>query len=157
MATQSKQRQTLSLDLDSLFPGEPVTIGNTTIHIKPLSIEQIAVLSRKITGLGKKLTDSGVTWDNYNEPKNIFQIGVIILENFPDVLEEAANVAIDDLKILPLELIVEIVDKIMSVNLKSKDALEKNFKSLTANFAPVKEKKETPKAPAKKIQKKTEK
>ena len=130
----TNQRQALSIDFEALFPGETVTIGNQPIVIRPLNIEQIAILSKKLTGVGKVLGDLGVTWDNYNEPGNIFKLTVTAIDNFPDILEEAANVDIKDLKALPIEMIVQILDKILEVNLKSKDILEKNFKSLTGKF-----------------------
>ncbi len=147
-----RERQPLSIDLDTLFPGETLEIGSCSILIRPLSIEQIANLSKKITGLGNILTEKGVNWDNYDSPQNLFHLAVIILENFPEVLEEAANVSIDDLKVLPIEVIVQIVDKIIEVNLKSKEDLEKNFKSLTNKFIP-KVKEEQKKPPLKKIKK----
>lgn len=134
------KRQSLSVDLDSLFPGENFKIGDASIIIRPLSIEQIATISKKLKGLGSILSDSGVTWENYNTHENLFELAVVILNNFPDILEEASNVKIDDLKVLPIECIVQIVDKIIEVNLKSKDNLEKNFKSLTKKFRPVIEK-----------------
>lgn len=129
-------RQKLSIDLDSLFPGSSVTIGNQSIIIRPLSIEQLSVISKKITGLGKILVEKNITWKNFQSPENIAQLAVIALENAPFVLEEAANVAIEDLKKLPLELIVQIIDKVIEENLKSKDDLEKNFKSLIKKLTP---------------------
>jgi len=139
------QRQSLSIDLDTLFPGEPLDIGGTSILIRPLNIEQIATLSKKLKGVGVILSELGVTWENYNEHANIFKLAVTIVENFTDVLEEAANVDSADLKALPLEAIVKILDKVLEVNLKSKEELEKNFKSLTGKFlqkeVPVRKKK----------------
>jgi len=130
-------RQSLSLDLDSLFPGTAITIGNQSIVIRPLNIEQLSVLSKKATGLGSILTEKGVTWENFNDPKHIFSIAIAILGNVPDILEEAANIKIEDLKKLPIELIVTIIEAIISENLKSKVEMEKNFKSLTKKFRPV--------------------
>jgi len=82
------------------------------------------------------LSEKGVTWENYNTPKHLFSIGSILLENFPDVLEEASNIDIAELKTAPLEVIVQILEKVISVNMKSKDILEKNFKSLYSKFIP---------------------
>ena len=138
------ERQSLNLDLDSLFPGESLTIGKTVIVIKPLGFEHIANLTIKLEGMGDALVEKGVTWDNYNEPANIFKIAVVTLKNFPDVLEEASNIKIEDLKKAPIEVIVDIVEKIISVNLKSKESLEKNFKNLAEKFLP-KEAKTPPK------------
>jgi hypothetical protein len=126
-----QERQKLLIDFDSLFPGENLTIGTANIIIRPLNIYQIANLSKEIKGIGKILSDEGVTWENYSEKSFLFKIAVVLLDTFPAVLEEASNIDIDDLKKLPLEKIVEILSKVIEVNLKSKEDLAKNFKSLT--------------------------
>lgn len=131
------KRQSLSINLDELFPGETVEIGTQSILIRPLSFSQVAILSKKIKGLGRLLTSEGVTWENYNTPDSIFKIAIIIIDNFPDILEEASNVKIDDLRALPLELVAKIVDVIVVVNMKSKEALEKNLASLAEKLVPV--------------------
>lgn len=148
-------RQSLSIDLDSLFPGSAITIGNQSIIIRPLNIEQLSVLSKKATVLSSLLAEQGITWENFNTPQNLFKIALIVLENIPDVLEEAANVELEDLKKLPIEIIVEIIEAIISENLKSKEGMEKNFKSLIEKFRPAQAKKEevTKKTPLKKIPK----
>ena len=131
------KRQSLSINLDELFPGETVEIGTQSILIRPLSFSQVAILSKKIKGLGRLLTSEGVTWENYNTPDSIFKIAIIIIDNFPDILEEASNVKIDDLRALPLELVAKIVDVIVVVNMKSKEALEKNLASLAEKLVPA--------------------
>ena len=104
-------RQSLSVDLDSLFPGESLKIGDTQIIIRPLSILQIATISKQLTGFGKILAGDGVTWENYEDQQNLFKIASLLLVNFPSVLEEAANVNIEDLEQLPIDLIIEIVNE----------------------------------------------
>lgn len=126
-----KKRQKLSIDFDNLFPGETLEIGNSSVMIQPLGLEQIAIISKRIKGIGNVLEKEGVTWENYAEKSSLFKIAVVILDSFPDVLEEASNIDITDLKCLPLECIVKIVNKVIEVNLKSRDDLVKNFKSLT--------------------------
>jgi hypothetical protein len=128
------KKQKLNLDLEALFPGSPLIIGNESIIIRPLNIEQLAHISKKISGLGKILTEKNITIENFNTPENLFHLAVIALDNVPEVLEEAANVEIESLKQLPLEIIVQIIERIISENLKSKDGLEKNFKSLIEKF-----------------------
>ena len=134
------KRQILSLDLESLFPGSSVIIGNQSIIIRPLTIEQLSHISKKLTGLTCMLAEQGVTWENFNNPENLFKLAIAVLDNVPDVLEEAANVNIEDLKKLPIEFIVQILEAIISENLKSKEGMEKNFKSLIKRFQPEKEK-----------------
>lgn len=149
------QRQSLSVDLDELFPGGTVTIGTQSILIKPLGLEEIANLFKKVKGWKSILEELGITWENFNSSENIFKLSIMLIENSPDILEEAANLNIDDIKKLPFEVIVAIVSKVIEVNIKSKEDMEKNFKSLIKMLFPKTE--ETPKKekkPLKKIQKK---
>ena len=129
-----KERTRLNLDLEALFPGDTLKIGEQTIDIRPLGILQLAIIARKLKGFGKVLSDEGVTWDNYNQPENLLKLAVILLEQFPEVLEEGSNIAVDDLQELPIDIVVEILDKVLEVNMKSKEKLEGNFKSLAGKF-----------------------
>ncbi len=144
MTDQKKQRQRLTIDLSDLFPGESVDVGGQAVIIKPLVAEQIATLLTQAKGFGVILSEQGVTWDNYNLPENVFKIASTLITQFPEILEELSDVHQDDLKKLPIELIVVILDKVIEVNLRAKDALEKNSKSLTTLF-----RRTTPKVPEK--------
>ena len=137
------ERTRLNLDLESLFPGDTIKIGEQTIDIRPLGIMQLATIARKLKGFGTILEEEGVTWDNYSQPENLLKLAVVLLDQFPEVLEEGSNIAVEDLQVLPLEIVVEILDKVMEVNMKSKEKLEGNFKSLVGrlNLKPAKPKK----------------
>ncbi len=130
----SRERTRLNLDLESLFPGDTITIGTQNVDINPLGIRQLAVIARKLKGFGKILADDGVSWKNYNTPENLIKLAVILLDDFPEVLEEASNIALEDLQELPIDVVVEILDKVIEVNMKSKEKLEGNFKSLAQRF-----------------------
>ena len=133
-------RQKLNLDLSSLFPGETLTIGEQVVDIRPLGIRSLAIVARKLKGFGYVLQEDGVTFDNYSEPENIIKLATLLLEQFPEVLEEASNIDKADLEKLPIEIVVSILDKVISVNMKSRESLEKNFKSLAARLNPTKPK-----------------
>lgn len=132
-----QERQRITINLDKLFPGEPLTIGDSSVIIRPLYLEQIAILSKKITSIGEVLQKEGITWENYEDRASLFKVGSILLNHFPEVLEEVSNIAIEDLKQLPLTSIIEILQKVVEVNLQSKDDLLKNFKSLTEKLVPT--------------------
>lgn len=133
------KKQKLDLDLDALFPGTSLPIGNQFLIIRPLNIEQLSILSKKVSGLKEVLKNADITMENFNTPEKLFKLAIIALDNAPDVLEDAANVEIDTLRQLPLDVIVQIVETIISENMKSKEVLEKNFKSLTSKFLDQKE------------------
>ena len=92
------------------------------------------VCSRKLKGIGAVLKEEGVDFENYNQPENLLKLAVALLEHSPSVLEEASNIALEDLQELPIELIVAILDKVIEVNMKSKEALEGNFKRLAGRL-----------------------
>ncbi len=133
-------RQKLSLNLDTLFPGEVLQIGSSSILIRPLNIKQIAIILKQLNSVIETLSDNGITFDNFNEQGNIIRIAVVLMDEVPDVLSEASDIDLDDLLALPLDVIITILEKVISVNMKSKDDLVKNFLSLTKKLVPETEK-----------------
>ena len=131
------ERQRLNIDFDSLFPGDTYAIGSHSVVLRPLGVRQLATVAMKLKGCGELLSSQGVTWDNYTEPGNIVKLASVLLDNFPEVLEEITNVAIEDIDRLPLEEVVGLLTKAIEVNLASKDKLVKNFESLTKNIAKI--------------------
>jgi hypothetical protein len=133
-------RQKLSLNLDTLFPGEVLPIGSSSILIRPLNIKQIAIILKQLNSVIETLSDNGITFDNFNEQGNIIRIAIVLMDEVPDVLSEASDIDLDDLLALPLDVIITILEKVISVNMKSKDDLIKNFLSLTKKLVPETEK-----------------
>lgn len=131
---KTTERTKLNIDWDSLFPGDTITIGGVPVEIVPLSIGQLASFSKKLKGFGAILDKEGVTWDNFMQPTYAIKLATALLENVPDVLSEASNIGAEDLMRLPLDIIVEVLNKVLDVNLQSKDSLAKNFQSLTEKF-----------------------
>jgi len=127
----------LNLDFDSLFPGGTVEIGDTSVVIKPLGIFQLATISKQVKGFGSVLAEQGVTWENYGTPESLFNIANTLLTQAPEVISEVTNIHVDDIKALPLDAIVLLIDKVLEVNLEAKDNLSKNFKSLAEKFQTI--------------------
>ncbi len=139
----ARERTRLSIDLETLFPGDTIKIGEQIVDIRPLGIKQLAIIARKLKGFTDAMKEDGITVDNYNQPENIIQIAITLLEQFPEVLEEGSNIAIEDLQLLPIDIVVEILTKVMEVNMKSKDKLLGNSKSLAGMFNLIPEKTKT--------------
>lgn len=132
--------QRLNLNLDSLFPGKSIKICDQVVIIKPLNVEQLAMISRTIKGYVDVLVEDGVTWETVKLPANIMKIAVTLLEQFPEVLETASQIAKEDLLQLPVEIIVDILTTVIEVNLESKEKLEGNLNSLIESLnLPVEE------------------
>jgi hypothetical protein len=132
----SFQRQKITIDIDQLFPGETIKIGESILTIRPLSFYQIAMLTKQGKELVSMLKEQGVTLENFNKPENIFKCSAVLMDHFPSILEESANIDIEDLQKLPIDIIVQIVEKVVTVNMKSKDDLIKNFNSLIGKILP---------------------
>ena len=147
----SKERQRLNLSLDELFPGKSITIGEQSILIQPLVLEQISIFTKRFKDISKALEDDGITWDNFEEPQNLLAIVTKLVTQFPELLEEASNIAKEDLVKLPVEVVIQIFLAVVEVNIQSKDELLGNLQSLIEMWNPQKKK-----VPAKrgKIQKK---
>ena len=122
------------VDWDSLFPGEQFTVGDKTHNITPLNIENIARISRKIKVILPLLRAEGITIDNVENTQNIVKLIPILMDNAPDIVSEATKIKLESLVKFPPQYMMEIITIVIRVNLKSKEALEKNFDSLTKTF-----------------------
>lgn len=130
MEPRTKSRIRLKIDIDALLPGDELMIGNESITIRPLSIVQYKLIVGKIRSFLDYMKVKGITGDNYKETESLISIAEIVIEKFPDLLAEISNIDEEDLQELPIDIIVALIDKCLDVNLKSKDSLLGNFKSL---------------------------
>jgi len=135
----AKEPKRLNLDMDSLFPADTVEIAGQEIEIRPLGFRDLTSILRRMNALRNQFAEHGITWENYMQPHNIMALGTVILENSPDLLAEASNIHVDDIQMLPLESVTDILLKVIDVNMRSKEKLEKNFKSLTEKLGMTEE------------------
>ena len=129
-----KEKVRLNVDWDNLFPGSTLKIGEQNIIIPPLGLRQLAKVAQQLKGFGTILVEEDINFDNFKEPEKFISLAAILLEQFPDVLSDVSNIHVDDLQEMPLEIIVELLDKVFEVNIESREALEKNFNSLAEKF-----------------------
>jgi len=129
------KKQSLNIDFDALFPGDVVTLYGVTISIKPLNIRQLSHLSKFTKMLLSECKSEGVTLENINDPESLVKLSVIIMDKCPELLSDVSNIELDDLNDLPIEAIIKILEKVIDVNLKSKEALEGNFNRLTEKLS----------------------
>lgn len=119
-----------NFDLDTLLPVEIIKIGSTDIPIRPLSFIKYQVIGKQLKSILAELREAGVDLSKLNDPESIVTVVSILLEKFPSILEEVTDISIDSLNTLPLDVIVDIAYRVLDINLKSKDSLIKNWKSL---------------------------
>lgn len=133
----AKDRVRLKLDYDSLFPGEVITIGQNEVMIRPLGVSALITVVKHLNVLVVDLKEQGLTWQNFETPENLLKIAGIVVTKFPDLLAEATNIAEEDIAELPLPIVVSLMVKVVEVNLKAKEDLEKNFQTLAEKFKMV--------------------
>lgn len=120
----------ITTDLEALFPGENFQIGDQTIEIKPLNAYGIKTVVGKANAISVACVEAGLTMDNYSDPDKFIRLAELLVDKFPEVLEELSNIDKEDIQKLTPEYIVKLLEVCLSVNIKAKDSLMGNFVSL---------------------------
>ena len=145
---EKKVYKSLGIDFSSLFPSETFDVmEGCSVEIKPMSLVQFASVSKQLKTFLTSLKEKGVHFSpvlssdgeviqpiNFNTPENIIEIASTALTNFPELLEETSGINKEDLEQLPLDIIINLIDVIIIVNLKSKDKLLGNWRSLVGKI-----------------------
>ena len=131
-----KEKTRLGIDFSKLYRTTTMEIGGAMVTIRPLTYIQWAELLSKADLIIAKCKEKDITLENYREPMKTLALAQIIVTDFINVLSEASNIHEDDLKALPIEIIVDIISTVIEVNMASKDDLEKNFNRLATMLNP---------------------
>ena len=126
-----------NIDWDSLFPGFAFTVGVKTHTIKPLNVEGIANVSKKIKSIIPIIISEGITWKNLGTYESIIKIVPILIENAPEIISEATGISTESLLKFPPQYLIEITTIAVKANLESKESLEKNFESLVETLQSI--------------------
>lgn len=137
------EKISFNVDWDALFPGKDFTIGNFTHNVKPLNIETISKITKKIKALIPMFQKENITIDNANSPEKIIKLAEILIDNAPEVISDATMIDIESIAKFPPQCLLELISITVEVNMESKETLEKNFKSLTTALQGLQEKKKT--------------
>ncbi len=117
-------------DWKNLLPQTDYKLGNTTLPLRPLNVSEVGKIARVAKNMAQYMKDKGITLDNFKDPANIGIVFEIILDVCPELISDSANLDVEDVRNLPLEVGIDLFNKLIEVNLKSKDALEKNSLNL---------------------------
>lgn len=131
-----KEKTRLGIDFSKLYRTTTMEIGGAMVTIRPLTYVQWAELLSKADLIIAKCKENDITLDNYREPMKAIALAKIIITDFINVLSEASNIHEDDLKALPLDIIIAIIGTVIEVNMASKEDLEKNFNRLATMLTP---------------------
>ena len=130
---KTKKVKLTDSDWDLLLPGKVVTLGNTILDVKPLGLEDLGSIIRRVSTIRDDLSKSGLTLENYSKGEGLMKLTTILVEKIPDVLSDATGVAVEDIRKLPLTMTMSLLSAVIEVNLQSQEGLLKNFETLAEN------------------------
>ena len=113
-------------DFAVLLPEEEYTLGKQNLILRPLSLEDSAILMSALRKdwpeLVKDFVERGVTLENAEQ--QMMAIGEVIIHRVPMVLAIMSGVHPDSLARVPLIDAVRLFNKCLKVNLRDQDFFE---------------------------------
>jgi hypothetical protein len=129
------------VDWSDLFPGKSFDVGSKTHFVKPLNIKGIAMVVNKVKSITPILKEQGIDLNKMTQQMSaqdvidmMLNAVPILMENVPEVISEATGIEVESLMDFPPQYLIKLVTVAIETNMESKEALEKNFKSLTKIF-----------------------
>lgn len=117
-------------DWGELLQGDSITLGKTVVVIAPLSLAQLKSIGIKLKAVVGILKEAGVTAENFDTPEAMGSAFTVLVDRVPELLEEVTRISRDDIARLPLAKGVELLAKVVAVNMASQEALTKNLQAL---------------------------
>ena len=126
-----KDKVTLTdADWDLLLPETPHMLGKSELQLRPITLEEIALLMNVITDSKDYFLANDITTDNYHQPLQLIAITKLFIDKLPGIISDCSQLAESDVKGLPLEPAINLVRKLIAINEKAKDGLVKNLTAL---------------------------
>ena len=131
-------QETVSLtsdDWNEIFTVEPFQIGKTILQLRPLDLPKITYIALLITNISEKVSN---VLPEETDQKTILEVLPSILPTIvelvqsevPEALSIMSGLAIDDVRKLPTNIVLDLSVKCIEVNLGSLESLSKNFVAL---------------------------
>lgn len=120
-------------DWGILFPNESLKIGNKTIEIKPLGIEELSLLLRDLKTAVTALDEAGINLRNYSD--RFIELAEIITHEAPAILVRLTGLSPKDVQRLPVTIAVKLLVACFRVNIDSQSELSKNLNTLAEQVA----------------------
>lgn len=122
-------------DWEMLLPGRVLTFGTTMLEIRPLGLEDFAGIIRRVTVIKDDLVVAGINLENYSQGEGLMKLTTLLVDKIPDVLSDATDLVIEDIKKLPLSSVMSLISAVIEVNIESQEGLLKNFGTLAENVS----------------------
>lgn len=126
-------------DWKHLFPVYYYERGGFKLPITPLNLTQIALIKSVYEQVIPTLIENNIDFNNLEDPAHIPFILDMVVKYVPDLVSNVLPITADDLMEMPLELSMDIVRRVIEVNLESKDGLLKNFQALVSAIEAIQE------------------
>jgi len=117
-------------ELNTLFLTNTINIGSVIYIIRPYTIEELFEVTARLKAMKDILQNEDVALDNFSSVQSIL---TIISDSYFFVQKEICsiiNISDRDFGKLPLEIVVSIIDKIIEINLQSKELFENHLQKL---------------------------
>ena len=121
-------------DWEDLLPVKEVKIASKTVTIEPFGVEALKHAIKRVISIQGIFSAEGLTRQNFNTVENIPKVAIIIMDNIPDLLANAAGIPVADFQKLPISPVIEVLNAVIDVNLESQRGLEKNLPALVAKL-----------------------
>lgn len=145
------QLEFLELDEDDfavLLPEEKYTLGKREIILRPLSLEDSAILMAAIRkdwpALMEDLVERGITLDNVED--QMISLGEVVIHRVPLVLAIMTGVHPDSIARIPLVDAVKLFNKALKINLRDQSFFDvlSAIREAGNNFTSLMAKKDSP-------------
>jgi hypothetical protein len=122
-------------DWDEIFSTETYKIGKTSIQLRPLGMEDLAIVAQIISQVREEIIAKWPANTKNKKTSDIIAevmpaiISIIQIE-IPEALERLSNIEKEDIIKLPASIAMDLAIKCLDINLGSMESLSKNFMAL---------------------------
>lgn len=117
-------------DWEILLPSKNITLGKTTVPIKPLNIEDFSTLTSKTIYAFTKVKELGDIREVFRTPTGFKKIVEIIVREAPGIISLLTGIPVVDVKRLPITKNLELMNTAWEVNTEDQETLAKNLEGV---------------------------
>lgn len=115
-------------DWDILFKKHDYIIGTTTLKLIPLSLENLPGVVSEFLKISGSLIKEGITTDNY--VSKLKELSILVANKAPGLISIMSGLHEDDIKKLPIPIVVSLLTECIKVNIEDQEDFLKNLMAL---------------------------
>lgn len=116
-------------DWEALLRVTIFRLGERDWPLRPIGLEDLGEITQSLKRITGELKEAGVTLANFQSEK-LDVVLTMVVKDAPDILEKLTGLHRDDIRRLPLDILVALFNQALDVNLASQDDLAKNLTAL---------------------------